>query len=65
MQVDNTIRVGQLVRINGRNSGDNPNDIYLVVAKHGQNCELLRANSTDKQTPNRRWWNASGLSVWV
>jgi len=65
MQVDNTIRVGQLVRIKkGYGSGDTPNDIYLVVSKHGENCELLRTNGSDWPT-KRRWWTAQGLSVWV
>ena len=66
MKVENNIRVGQLVKIKSwLNSGDSPNDFYLVVAKHGENCELLRANKSDKHITNRRWWNASGLSLWV
>ena len=41
MQVDNTIRVGQLVRIKSTTTGDAPNTLYLVIGKHGDNCELL------------------------
>ena len=60
------IKVGQLVRINAyKMAGDSRNSIYLVVAKHGDNCELLRVNRAENQILKRRWWNAEGLSVYV
>ena len=66
MKIENNIRVGQLVKIKSwQNSGDSPNDFYLVVGKRGENCELLRANKSEKQITNRRWWNTQGLSVYV
>ena len=64
MQVDNTIRVGQLVRINAKSSGDSHDKVYLVIGKYGGNCELLAVNET-KSSKRRRWWTEDGLSVWV
>ena len=64
MQVDNTIRVGQLVRIKSSTTGDAPNTLYLVIGKHGDNCELLAVQES-KSSNVRRWWNAQGLSGWV
>ncbi len=65
MQMNNsTIRVGQLVRIKGKSSGDPYNKIYLVIGKHGENCELLAVDE-HKSSNVRRWWTANGLSVYV
>ena len=64
METNNTIRVGQLVRIKSSTTGDAPNTPYLVIGKHGENCELLAVHES-KSAVVRRWWNASGLSVYV
>ena len=66
MKIDSTIRVGQLVRIKSyKMAGDQRNSIYLVIGKHGENCELVRINKEDNQFLTRRWWNAGGLSVYA
>ena len=66
MKVESNIRVGQLVKIKSwKMAGDNPNSIYLVVTKHGDNCELLRVNKDHNQILNRRWWNEGGLSIYA
>lgn len=65
MQINNsTIRVGQLVRIKSTTTGDAPNTLYLVIGKHGENCELLAVHES-KSSNVRRWWNEQGLSVYV
>ena len=63
MKVDNKIRVGQLVRINSQRV-INPNGLYLVVSKHGPNCELIPVNSKTNGE-SRRWWTEQGLSVYA
>ena len=63
MKVDNKIRVGQLVRINSQRV-INPKGLYLVVAKHGPNCELIPVNSKTNGE-SRRWWTEQGLSVYA
>ena len=63
MKVDNKIRVGQLVRINSQRV-INTKGLYLVVAKHGSNCELIPVNSKTNGE-SRRWWTEQGLSVYA
>ena len=63
MKVDNKIRVGQLVRINSQRV-INPKGLYLVVSKHGSNCELIPVNSKTNGE-SRRWWTEQGLSVYA
>jgi predicted secreted Zn-dependent protease len=66
MKVDSKIRVGQLVKIKSyKMAGDSIDSIYIVVGKHGPNCELVRANLKDNQMLVRRWWNEKGLSVYA
>ena len=63
MEVNSKIRVGQLVRINSQRV-INPNGLYLVVSKHGPNCELIPVNSKTNGE-SRRWWTEQGLSVYA
>ena len=63
MKVDNKIRVGQLVRINSQKV-INPKGLYLVVSKHGPNCELIPVNKKTNGE-SRRWWTEQGLSVYA
>ena len=63
MKVDNKIRVGQLVRINSQRV-INPKGLYLVVSKHGPNCELIPVNKKTNGE-DRRWWTEQGLSVYA
>ena len=63
MEVNSKIRVGQLVRINSQRV-INPNGLYLVVAKHGPNCELIPVNKKTNGE-SRRWWTEQGLSVYA
>ena len=63
MKVESKIRVGQLVKINNQRV-PNPDDIYLVVAKHGPNCELIPVNKKTNGE-DRRWWTEQGLSVYA
>ena len=63
MKVESNIRVGQLVRINSQRV-INPNGLYLVVSKHGPNCELIPVNSKTNGE-SRRWWTEQGLSVYA
>lgn len=63
MKVDSKIRVGQLVKINLHRQID-PNGLYLVVAKHGPNCELVPV-SKQRTEIGRKWWRADGLSVYA
>ena len=66
MKVERNIRVGQLVKIKPQMLWDvmNPNQLYLVVTKHGPNCELV---PIDKQqmVKARKWWTENGLSVYA
>ena len=67
MKVESKIRVGQLVRITSRQYQSklpNPNGLYLVVAKHGPNCELIPVNKKTNGE-SRRWWTEQGLSVYA
>ena len=61
MKVESNIGVGQLVWIK-KPFPEKP--IYLVVGKHGDNCELVPIKE-EKGIPKRRWWNAEGLSVYA
>ena len=63
MEVNSKIRVGQLVRINSQRV-INPKGLYLVVSKHGPNCELIPVNSKTNGE-SRRWWTEQGLSVYA
>ena len=63
MKVESNIRVGQLVRINSQRVL-NPDGLYLVVTKHGPNCELVPVNNKTNGE-SRRWWTESGLSVYA
>ena len=63
MKVESNIRVGQLVRINSQRD-INPDGLYLVVAKHGPNCELIPVNKKTNGE-SRRWWTEQGLSVYA
>ena len=63
MEVNSNIRVGQLVRINNQQVL-NPNALYLVVSKHGPNCELIPVNK-ETNGESRRWWTEHGLSVYA
>ena len=63
MKVESNIRVGQLVRINSQRV-INPDGLYLVVSKHGPNCELIPVNSKTNGE-SRRWWTEQGLSVYA
>lgn len=63
MKVESNIRVGQLVRINSQRV-INPNGLYLVVSKHGPNCELIPVNKKTNGE-DRRWWTEQGLSVYA
>tara|TARA_A100001515_G_C4498459_1_gene185834 strand:+ start:297 stop:488 length:192 start_codon:yes stop_codon:yes gene_type:complete len=63
MKVESKIRVGQLVRIDSQRV-INPNGLYLVVAKHGPNCELIPVNKKTNGE-SRRWWTEQGLSVYA
>ena len=63
MKVESKIRVGQLVRIDSQRV-INPNGLYLVVAKHGPNCELIPVNKKTNGE-SRRWWTEHGLSVYA
>jgi hypothetical protein len=62
MEVNSKIKVGQLVRI--KNYSPREKGLYLVVSKHGGNCELI---PVDKKTnsESRRWWTEKGLSVYA
>ena len=62
MKVNSSIRVGQLVRINSQRV-INPKGLYLVVSKHGPNCELIPVNKKTNGE-SRRWWTEKGLSVY-
>jgi len=63
MEVNSKIRVGQLVRIKSQRV-INPNGLYLVVAKHGPNCELIPVNNKTNGE-SRRYWTEKGLSVYA
>ena len=63
MKVESNIRVGQLVRINSQRV-INPKGLYLVVSKHGPNCELIPVNKKTNGE-SRRWWTEQGLSVYA
>ena len=63
MKVESNIRVGQLVRINSQRV-INPNGLFLVVSKHGPNCELIPVNKKTNGE-DRRWWTEKGLSVYA
>ena len=63
MKVNSSIRVGQLVRINSQRV-INPKGLYLVVSKHGPNCELIPVNKKTNGE-SRRWWTEKGLSVYA
>ena len=67
MKVESKIRVGQLVRITSRQYQSklpNPNGLYLVVAKHGPNCELVPVGK-QRMIEARKWWTENGLSVYA
>lgn len=63
MKVESNIRIGQLVRIKNSVNPDLRRELYLVVSKRGNNCELIPVNN--KRINQRRWWDAQGLSVYV
>ena len=63
MEVNSSIRVGQLVRIKNQQVL-NPNALYLVVSKHRGNCELIPVNNKTNGE-SRRWWTEQGLSVYA
>jgi len=63
MKVESNIRVGQIVRIKNGWPRQCSNQLYLVVSKHGSNCELVPV--TDKKINERKWWNAEGLSIYA
>jgi len=63
MKVDSNIRVGQLVRI--KNYSPRAKGLYLVVSKHGDNCELIPVNNKTNGESRRCCWTEQGLSVYV
>ena len=63
MKVESKIRVGQLVRIDSQRV-INPNGLYLVVAKHGPNCELVPVGK-QRMIEAKKWWTEQGLSVYA
>jgi hypothetical protein len=63
MKVNSSIRVGQLVKIKSQRIM-NPNQLYLVVAKHGPNCELVPVGK-QRMIEARKWWTEQGLSVYA
>jgi hypothetical protein len=63
MKVNSSIRVGQLVKIKSQRIM-NPNQLYLVVAKHGPNCELVPVGK-QRMIEARKWWTENGLSVYA
>jgi len=62
MEVNSKIKVGQLVRI--KNYSPRTKGLYLVVSKHGPNCELIPVNKKTNGE-SRRWWTEHGLSVYA
>ncbi len=63
MKVNSSIRVGQLVKIKSQRIM-NPNQLDLVVAKHGPNCELVPVGK-QRMIEARKWWTEQGLSVYA
>ena len=62
MEVNSKIKVGQLVRI--KNYSPREKGLYLVVSKHGPNCELIPVDSKTNGE-SRRYWTEQGLSVYA
>ena len=66
MKVESKIRVGQLVKIRPQMLYDvaNANQLYLVVTKHGPNCELVPVGK-QRTVKARKWWTENGLSEYA